>query len=89
MSVAFLDVKKAYDTVWHEGLWGKVREAGVGREFIEMMREWYKGMVAAVVTPWGHSEKIGIRRGVKQGSVLSPWLYSMYINGLLRKLKKK
>jgi len=26
----FLDVRKAYDTVWREGLWQKVRAAGVG-----------------------------------------------------------
>ena len=86
--VAYLDVKKAYDTVWLVRLWRKLGDAGIGRDFIKMMRQWYHGMRAMVVTPWGRSREVKIKRGVKQGSVLSPWLYSVYINGLIRRKKE-
>ena len=87
--VAFLDVRKAYDTVWQSGLWQVLKEEGVDEEFIGMMRDWYEGMSAMVVTPWGRTKAVQITRGVKQGSVLSPWLYSMYINGLIKELKTR
>ena len=62
---------------------------GVDDEFISMLRDWYEGMNAMVVTPWGRTKAVQITRGVKQGSVLSPWLYSMYINGLIKELKAR
>ena len=54
-----------------------------------MIGDWYEGMNAMVVTQWGRTKAVQITRGVKQGSVLSPWLYSMYINGLIKELKTK
>ena len=87
--ILFLDVKKAYDTVWQKGLWKKLKKAGVPRWLVNLLRRWYSKAKATVSTPWGRTRIFSLYRGVKQGSVMSPWLYSMFINGLLKKLKQE
>jgi hypothetical protein len=86
---AFLDVRKAYDVVWWKGLWWKLWKEGVRGKMLRVVSGWYDGVRSAVLTRGGASEWFPLRRGVKQGGVLSPWLYSMYINGVLRKLRRK
>ena len=49
--IAFLDVKKAYDTVWSEGLWKK-RGYGIAEKLVKWCKLFYKTVEAAVVT--GH-----------------------------------
>ena len=56
--VVFLYVRKAYDTVWQSGLWQVLKEEGVDEEFIRMKRDWYEGMSAMVVTPWGRTKAV-------------------------------
>ena len=54
---------------------------------VDLLKGWYRKAKAAVTTPWGRTRTFSLYRGVKQGSVMSPWLYSLFINGLLKKLK--
>ena len=47
--LAFLDVSKAYDTVWREGLWEKMRRYGVGEGMITVCKAMYKNVKASVL----------------------------------------
>ena len=47
--VAFLDVSKAYDTVWREGLWKKMEQYGIEEKFVQICRGLYGGVEASVV----------------------------------------
>jgi hypothetical protein len=86
---AFLDVRKAYDVVWWKGLWWQLWEAGVRGKMLRVVSGMYEGLQSAVMTRGGLSGWFVLRRGVKQGGVLSPWLYSMYINGVMEELRRK
>ena len=43
--ILFLDVKKAYDTVWQNGLWKKMKEAGVPVWLVNLLKRWYSKFI--------------------------------------------
>jgi hypothetical protein len=75
--VAFLDVKKAFDTVWHEGLLYKLSLFGFPRYIWIILHNWYRGPTSAVLWKSSTSRSFKISQGVRQGAVLSPFLYSI------------
>ena len=76
-SSAYLD---AFDTVWHDGLCLKLFLFGFPRYIWSILRNWYTSAVL-----WNSSipHPFPIRQGVRQGAVLSPLLYSIFVNDLL------
>ena len=47
--LGFMDVSKAYDTVWREGLWRKMQSYGVEKPFIRLCEGLYKDVQASVL----------------------------------------
>ena len=84
--VAFLDVKKAFDTVWHKGLLVKLHRMGVNGHLWHLIKNWYNSSVSQVLWDQVRSEQFPIEQGVRQGGVLSPFLYCVFVNELLNLL---
>ena len=84
---AFLDVKSAYDRVWRTGLWHQLFMCGVRGKAWRMLRAMYAGMERSVLVDGQRTPHFPVNVGVSQGSVLSPFLYSVFIDGLIRALK--
>lgn len=87
-AMAFLDVRKAYDCTWQPGLWKSLMDSGCSSKVIDMLRELVEHSKRRVVAYSRTSEPITMECGVPQGAVLSPFLYSMFINGLVAELGK-
>ena len=81
--VAFLDAQKAFDTVWHEGLFVKLIRSAVPRYLLELLRNWYSHSSCSVLWNGTSSRNVSIRQGVRQGGILSPFLYSVFVDELL------
>lgn len=80
--MAFLDVRKAYDRIWRGALWEKLEGLGFGGDFLEVIKALYDDVrcslkIGEVSTD---GEKLSI--GLKQGCVLSPILFALYIREL-------
>ena len=75
--VVFLDVKKAFDTVWHEGLLYKLTLFGFPRYIWIILHNWYRGFISSVLWNSSTSCSFKISQGVQQGALLSPLLYSI------------
>ena len=86
--IAFLVVKKAYDTVWREGLW-KMRGYGIAEKLVKWCKLFYKRVEAAVVMGHGMTQWFEVEEGLWQGSVLSPLLYSIFMMDLVNELEDK
>ena len=80
----FLDVRKAFDTVWIDGLLYKLfLELGIqGRMWLDI-RDLYTNVKAQVFYEGSLSRKINVLQGTGQGHILAPFMYKVYVNGLL------
>ena len=62
--MAFLDVSKAYDTVWREGLWRKMQQYGVEEKFVRICKGLYKWTEASVVLEGRQSRWFPVKTGL-------------------------
>ena len=82
----FLDASKAFDLVNHDILFHKLSVRGLPLPVIRFLSSWYRSQQMKV--RWGHSvsNSFHVSNGVRQGGVLSPVLFAVYLDGLLEEL---
>ena len=83
--VFFLDISKAFDRVWHEGLIYKTKRMGVKGDLLALIESFLFERQQRVVLNGQESEWLTIEAGVAQGSILGPlffWFFYLYINDL-------
>ena len=78
----FVDLRKAFDTVWHKGLLYKLMNNQIGQKFFNVIQSMYSSCESAVKFKNSHSNYFKLDRGVKQGDSLSPTLFNCFINDL-------
>jgi hypothetical protein len=83
----FIDARKAYDTVWREYAYTRIHDSGVQGKLWRQLQAMHQGLKRKVRHPLGLTEEFDVERGVAQGAVESPWVYSNFIDGLARALK--
>jgi len=83
VTLCALDISKAFDKVEHNVLFAKLTERGVPLPFICVLKCWYRK--CNVVVRWGGSlsRPFSIAAGVRQGGVLSPYFFAVYIDSLI------
>ena len=80
----FIDYAKAFDCVFHNKLWKILQEIGVPDQLTCLLRNLYAGQEATVRTGHGTTDWFQIRKGVRQGCILSPCLFNLYAEYMLR-----
>jgi hypothetical protein len=79
----FIDFTKAFDTVSREGLWCVLKKFGCTDKVINLIKALHDGMQAQVVQGGDCSQEFTVTNGVKQGCVLAPTLFSIYLAAML------
>ena len=82
----FIDYTKAFDSVDHKKLWKILKEMGVPDHLTCLLRKMYAGQEVTVRTGHGTTDCFQIRTGVCQGCILSPCLFNLYAEHIMRTL---
>ena len=80
----FIDYTKAFDCVDHNKLWKILREMGIPDHLTCLLRNLYAGQEATVRTGHGTTDWFQIGKGVCQGYILSPCLFNLYAEYIMR-----
>ncbi|KAB0370619.1 hypothetical protein FD755_017028 [Muntiacus reevesi] len=80
----FIDYAKAFDCVDHNKLWNILREMGIPDHLTCLLRNLYAGQEATVRTGHGTTDWFQIGKGVHQGCILSPCLFNLYAEYIMR-----
>ena len=80
----FIDYAKAFDCVDHNKPWKILKEMGIPDHLTYLLRNLYAGQEAAVRTGHGTTDWLQIGKGVYQGYILSPCLFNLYEEYIMR-----
>uniref|UniRef100_A0A4W2GXK1 RNA-directed DNA polymerase n=1 Tax=Bos indicus x Bos taurus TaxID=30522 RepID=A0A4W2GXK1_BOBOX len=80
----FIDYAKAFDCVDHNKLWKILKEMGIPDHLTCLLRNLYAGQEATVRSGHGTTDWFQIGKGVRQGCILSPCLFNLYAEYIMR-----
>ena len=83
----FLDMSKAFDKVWHQGLIYKLHTFGISSNLASLLTSFLTNRKQRVVLNGQVSKWKTIEAGVPQGSILGPLLFLIYVNDLSDNLR--
>ena len=85
----FIDYTKAFDCVDHNKLWKILKEMEISDHLTYLPRKLYAGQDAIVRTGHGTTDWFQMGKGVRQGCILSPCLFNLYAEYIMRNSELK
>ena len=79
-----IDYAKAFDCVDHNKLWKIMKEMGISEHLTCLLRKLYADQEATVRAGHGTTDWFQIGKGVRQGCILSPCLFNLYAEYIMR-----
>lgn len=87
--MAFVDLSKAFDTVQRDLLWDILLRFGCPSKFVNILRQFHDGMNARVTIGGQESASFPVCTGVRQGCVLAPVLFNIFLLCVTQLLHKE
>ena len=88
-AMAWLDISNAFSSVPHNHLYATLQEARMPQEIINLIKNIYSGSTASIRTSEGKTPPIPVQAGVKQGCPLSPLLFNLAIEPIIKTISQQ
>ena len=85
----FVDFRKAFDSVWHEGLFYRLLSYGINGKMFQLIKNLNSKSTSKVKIDNYKTSAFSYLRGVRQGCILSPLLFNLFLNELPRSINYK
>ena len=79
----FIDFKKAFDRVWHDGLWQVLRGFNIDEGLVQVIQALYEHSSSSVLLNNMAGEFFPTTVGVRQGCLLSPVLFNLFLEQIM------
>ena len=79
----FIDFRKAFDRVWHDALWHTMRKFNIGEGMTILIQKLYEKARSKVMIDEEYSEWFRTNVGVRQGCLLSPTLFNLFLERIM------
>ena len=79
----FIDFKKAFDRVWHAALWATMKKYNISTNLIQVIKNLYTKATSAVLFNGSIGDWFRTTIGVRQGCLLSPTLFSIFLERIM------
>ena len=89
MYVAYMDLEKAYDRVDRNAMWRVLEMYGINGNLLRAVKSFYDGSDACVRVCRQKSDWFSVNVGLRQGCVMSPWLFNLFMDGVMREVKER
>lgn len=86
---AFIDLSKAFDKVDHLLLEQQVLDRNIPPDIVFLLMHYLRNQSARVCWNEGKGQYLYIEKGVRQGGILSPFLFKLYVDNLISNIAKK
>ena len=87
-TVVWIDMEKAFDRIWREGLLLKLRQSNITDNMLDWIQSYLSRRKARVSLHGIKSKEASLKHGVPQGGVLSPTLFLLFVNDIKKTLCK-
>ena len=81
-----MDLEKTYNIIDRQGMWLMLRVYRVGGKLLKAVQSFYVDSRAYVRVVNDSSEWFPFNVGLRQGCVMSPWLFNEYMDGAVREV---
>ena len=87
--ICFIDYEKAFDSVHRETLWRIMGSYSILPKLVRIVQAMYKGSKCAVIDGRGKTDWFDVKSGVRQGCVMSGFLFLLVIDWAMRRMLRK
>lgn len=86
--ICFIDFAQAYDSIWREGAWNIMKKYGINKKIVKLIKSLYRTVMACVRIEGEETEWFSIETGFRQGCILSPIMFNMVLDYIMRRMEK-
>ena len=84
LCIGFIDFKKAFDSLHHSTLWKILRHYGLSQKIVDIISIPYQNFECSVVMEINQTNRCSVRSGVRQGCILSPIIFNIALDYIMR-----